>query len=53
MSNAYDKSLRDLAWHCVQKRGMTDFVHKGGVYAMVSGPRLVHLLLIIGAHHRC
>jgi len=38
MSNAYDKSLRDLAWHCVQKRGMTDFVHKGGVYAMVSGP---------------
>jgi len=38
MSNAYDQSLRDLVWICAKKLKMTKFMHKGGVYAMVSGP---------------
>jgi len=52
MSNAYDKSLRDLAWQCAGKRKMQDYMHKGGTYCMVSGPsyetpsecRMLHLL---------
>ena len=28
MSNAYDKSLRDLAWLCAGKRRMHDYMHK-------------------------
>ncbi|XP_060693827.1 purine nucleoside phosphorylase 6 isoform X1 [Hemiscyllium ocellatum] len=37
MSDAYDKSLRQMAFECAQELGYQDFI-RNGVYCMLAGP---------------